>query len=173
MGKVHRRLKSGDALLDLDQTLLAGFCLPFPIIQLLSNCSRPTALFKHKSPRSDWVVHAHFGQFQPGVVELPGCPRHGMCAPGTITAVMARYMSHGFPPVAGERFLLTQVFNTALVNHARYTPLPVEASSIDAVTSAAAIHDKAMDALYQLDHFIYRWQERRTPVHYCSGCWNP
>ena len=148
MGKVCRQLQSRDALLDLDQTLLAGFCLPFPIIQLLSNYSRPTAPFKHKSPQSDWVVHAHFGQFQPGVVELPGCPRHGMCAPGTITTVMARYMSHGFPPVAGERFFLTQVFNTALVNHAGYKLLPVEASSIEVVTSAAAIHDEAMDALH-------------------------
>lgn len=164
---------SGDALEDLDQTLLPGFCLPFPVIQLLSNCSRPTAPFKHKAPRSDWVVHAHFGDFQPGVVELPGCPRHGMSAPGTVTAVMARYMSHGFPPVVGERFFLTQVWSNALVYHARCKPLPVEASSIEAVTSAAAMHDEAMDVLRMVDHFVYRWQERRTPVHRCSCCWNP
>ena len=136
---------------------------------LLKNES-PTAPFKHKAPRSDWVVHAHFGDFEPGVVELPSSPHNGVCIPGTVTAVMARYIHHGFPPVAGERFILTQVYSSAMVYKAGCQALPVEASSTAAVTCAAATKDQEMETLLEVDHFVYKWQERQLPVQRCSCC---
>ena len=95
MEQVRRRLSRKE--MDrprLWHTLLSSLCLPFPILRLVSNYSLPTRPYKAASPeRRDWVVHAHFGDFKHGVVELPASTHAGVCEPGTVTASMAHRCS--------------------------------------------------------------------------------
>lgn len=173
MEQVRRRLSRAEVdNPDLVDDLWPSFCLPFPIIQVLSNYSRPTAPYKQASRQRDWVVHAQFGDFSPGMVELPACPHTGVCEPGTVTAVMARYIPHGFPPVAGERFILTQSFSNPLVHYVGLSDLPVGASaSIENVVTAASTEDDNIVALKRIDSQVYEWKTSGIQEHFCACCW--
>ena len=174
MEQVRRRLSRKE--MDrprLWHTLLSSLCLPFPILRLVSNYSLPTRPYKAASPeRRDWVVHAHFGDFKHGVVELPASTHAGVCEPGTVTASMARYIPHGFPPVTSERFILTQVFCNPLLDYVGLHNLPIGASpSVENVEAAATTEDTRFVYMEEIDNVVYRWNSSRLKAHWCSCCW--
>jgi hypothetical protein len=144
---------------ELVDDLLPRFCLPFPILELLCNYSRPTALYDPIGQGRDWVVHAHFGDFSSGVVELPASLHAGVCEPGTVTAAMASYIPHGFPPVSGERFILTQRCCTPLKQYLGIRDLPPSASpSLNNVVIAVTTEDDRIASLREQDHQVYKWK---------------
>ena len=156
---------------DVMEDLLPSFSLPFPMLQLLSNYSRPLQPYKRKGGQQDWVVHAHFRDFDDGIAEIPACPHFGICHPGTVTAVMARYARHSFPPVNGERFILTQVFCNPLVQYVGLSDLPArDAPSVNNCNMAATTEDASL-SLFEADHLIYEWKWEKVTEHQCACCW--
>ena len=162
MEKMMNRLADDPELVvdqELIDQLLPRFCLPFPILELLCNYSHPTALYQPTCQGRDWVVHAHFGDFSGGVVELPASLQAGVCEPGTVTAVMASYIPHGFPPVFGERFILTQRCCTQLKQYLRIRDLPAWASaSVNNTVTAATTEDDRIASLTEQAHRVYEWR---------------
>lgn len=175
MDQVQRRLskKAWDTAQPW-HTLVSSLSLPLPILRLVSNYSLPTQPYKGPNPEHrDWVVHAHFGDFKHGVVELPASYHAGVCDPGTITASMARYIPHGFPPVTGDRFILTQVFCEPLLDYLGMSKLPKDASpSVETSRTAAATEEARLTYLKDDDCVVvYRWNSTGPETHWCSCCW--
>ena len=150
---------------------MSHYCVPFPVLHLLSTYSRPTTVYK-KGRRRDWVVHSQFGNFTDGIVDLPASTHTGVCIPGTVTAVMDHLIPHGFPPVNGERFILSQVASSKLVNYAGLRELPADASPTIGDVEAAACIESMLDMPPGMDAHQYKWQVGEKSVSTnCHCCW--
>jgi len=107
----------------LTRRLLPYYPLAYPLLCLLANHARPLGPFKTlpegQAAGLDWVVHAHFGDFTNGILDLPICRSRGACPPGSITAVMDSLVPHAFPPVNGERLIISQATIQALARRLR------------------------------------------------------
>ena len=155
----------------LTEDLMLHYCVPFPVLHLLSNYSRPTSAYK-KGGRRDWVIHTQFGDFTDGIIDLPASAHTGVCTPGTVTAVMDHLIPHGFPPVNGERFILSQVTSSKLLHYAGLRQLPVDASPTIGDVEAAACMESLLNIPPNVDVHEYEWQVgRRPPCTTCNCCW--